>query len=159
MQILVIAGGKVRDRYLADGLAEFGKRLRPYAKIRITEVDEDRRTVNPSPAQQAQILAREGERILAAVPEGSFAIALAVDGRSFSSEDLAALIRMKAVSGISAITFIIGGDLGLAPLVLKRCDMRLSLSPMTFTHTMVRLILFEQLYRAFRIINNEPYHR
>jgi 23S rRNA (pseudouridine1915-N3)-methyltransferase len=159
MQIQVIAVGKIKERYLADGIAEYAKRLRPYTRLTITEVDDDRRPVNLSLAQQEKILAREGGKILAAVPEGSVTIALAVDGKPYSSEELAAFIRKREVSGAGTITFIIGGDLGLSPTVLTRCDLSLSLSPMTFTHPMVRLIVLEQIYRAFRIIHNEPYHK
>lgn len=159
MQIRIIAVGKSKERYLSDGIAEYEKRLRPYVKLRITEVDDDRRPVNFSPALQSQALAREGEKILAAIPEGSYTVALAVDGKPYSSEDLAELIRKREVAGMSQITFVIGGDLGLSPLVQERCDCSLSLSPMTFTHTMVRLILIEQVYRAFRIMRGEPYHK
>lgn len=159
MQIRVIAVGRVKESYLADGIAEYTKRLRPYVKLRIAEVDDDRRPVNLSPSQQDQTLSREGEKILAAIPKGSVTIALAVDGKQYSSEELADFIRKHEVSGASQITFLIGGDLGLAPAVLKRCDLVLSLSLMTFTHQMVRLILLEQIYRTFRIIRGEPYHR
>jgi 23S rRNA (pseudouridine1915-N3)-methyltransferase len=159
MQIQVIAVGKIRERYLAAGIAEYEKRLRPYVKLRVVEVDDDRRPASLSPAQQDRILAREGEKILAVVPEGSVTVALAVDGKPYSSEELAAFIRKREVSGASQMTFIIGGDLGLSPFVLERCDLRLSLSSMTFTHPMVRLILIEQIYRAYRIMRGEPYHK
>lgn len=159
MQIQVIAVGKIKEHYLAEGIAEYVKRLRSYTRFTITEVDDDRRPVNLSSAQREKILAREGEKILAAVPEGSVTVALAVDGKPYSSEELAAFIRKHGVSGAGTIAFIIGGDLGLSPAVLERCDCRLSLSPMTFTHQMARLILLEQIYRAFRIIHNEPYHK
>lgn len=159
MQIQVVAVGKIRDRFIADGIAEYEKRLRPYGKVAITEIDEARRPDNPSPAQEDQALAREGEKILAAVPDGAYVIALAVHGRPHSSMDLAALIRKQGINGTSRLVFIIGGDLGLSPAVLERCNLRLSLSPMTFTHPMARLILLEQVYRAFRINRGEPYHR
>jgi 23S rRNA (pseudouridine1915-N3)-methyltransferase len=159
MQINIIAVGRVKESFLADGIAEYTKRLRPYVNLRIAEVDDDRRPVNLSPAQQDQILAREGKKILAAIPQGSVTVALAVDGKPYSSEELAAFIKKREVSGASQITFIIGGDLGLYDGVLEQCDERLSLSPMTFTHQMVRLILLEQIYRAFRIMRGEPYHK
>ena len=159
MQIQIIATGKIKERYLSDGIAEYGKRLRQYVKLRVTEVDDDRRPVNLSPAQQDRILPRAGEKILAALPAGSVTVALAVDGKPYSSVELAAFMKKWEVSGASQITFIIGGDLGLASSVLERCDLVLSLSSMTFTHPMVRLILFEQIYRAFRIMRGEPYHK
>ena len=159
MQIRIVAVGKIRERYLADGISDYEKRLRPYAKISVAEVDDIRRPANLSPAQRAQILAREGEKILSAVPDSAYAIALAVDGKPCSSEGLAALLGKFEVGGVSQVAFVIGGDLGLAPSVLERCSLRLSLSTMTFTHPMARLILIEQIYRAFRIIRGEPYHR
>jgi 23S rRNA (pseudouridine1915-N3)-methyltransferase len=159
MRINIIAVGRVKESYLADGIAEYTKRLRPYVNLRIAEVDDDRRPVNLSPAQKDRILSREGEKILAAIPEGSVTVALAVDGKPYSSEELAAFFRKRELSGASQITFIIGGDLGLSDGVLEQCDERLSLSPMTFTHQMVRLILLEQIYRAFRIMRGEPYHK
>jgi 23S rRNA (pseudouridine1915-N3)-methyltransferase len=159
MQILIVAVGKIKERYIAEGITEYLKRLKPYARISIIEVDDVRRPVNPSPAQEMQALVREGEKILALLPDGTFTVALAVDGKTYSSMDLAEWIRKCEVSGLSQIAIIIGGDLGLAPAVLERSDLQLSLSPMTFTHPMVRLILLEQIYRAFRIIRGEPYHK
>ena len=159
MQINIIAVGRVKESFLADGIAEYTKRLRPYVNLRIAEVDDDRRPVNLSPAQKDRILAREGEKILAAIPKGSVTVALAVGGKPYSSEELAAFFKKREVGGASQITFIIGGDLGLAPSVLERCDVSLSLSEMTFTHPMVRLILLEQVYRAYRIMRGEPYHK
>jgi 23S rRNA (pseudouridine1915-N3)-methyltransferase len=159
MQIQIIAVGKIKEPYLADGIAEYLKWLRPYGKVRIAEIADERRPVHLSPAQQAQVLAKEGARILASVPPSGYTIALDVRGRQLSSEELAGLIREQEIRGTSRITIIIGGDLGLSDDVLARCDERLSLSPMTFTHQMVRLILLEQVYRAFRIMRGEPYHK
>jgi 23S rRNA (pseudouridine1915-N3)-methyltransferase len=159
MQVRIIAVGKIKERYIADGIAEYVKRLQPYTRLTIAEVDDERRPVNPSPAQQGQLLAREGERILAAIPDGAFSIALAIEGKPCRSEGLADLLRKHEVGGTSQIVFVIGGDLGLSNAVLDRCDSLLSLSPLTFTHPMARLILVEQVYRAFRIIRNEPYHK
>ena len=159
MQIQIIAVGKVKERYLSEGIADYIKRLKPYARLTITEVDDVRRPVNPAPAQEIQALDREGDRILAVLPKGSFVIALDIDGKAYGSEDLADRIRKCEISGISQIAFIIGGDLGLSFKVLNRSDLQLSLSPMTFTHPMVRLILLEQVYRVFRIMRGKPYHK
>ena len=159
MQVRIIAVGKIRERYLADGIAEYVRRLKPYTRLTITEIEDERRLPDPSPAQQEQALSREGKKILAAVPDGSIAVALAIDGKPFSSEGLAALLGKHEVGGKGTFAFIIGGDLGLSREVLERCDLRLSLSPMTFTHPMARLILLEQVYRAFRILRGEPYHK
>lgn len=159
MQIQIIAVGKIRESYLADGIAEYEKRLRPYVKLRITEIADERRPPDPSPARQAQLLHKEGARILDAIPAGSYVIALDISGKTLSSVGLSRFLHEREIGGTSHIAFVIGGDLGLSGDVLARCDERLSLSPMTFTHRMVRLILLEQIYRAFRILRGEPYHR
>jgi 23S rRNA (pseudouridine1915-N3)-methyltransferase len=159
MQIQIIAVGRIKEPYLADGIAEYEKRLRPYAKVRITEVAEEKRPAHPSPAQQAQALEKEGARIVGLVPDGIYLIALDVRGEQVSSEGLAALLQDREISGNSSLVFVLGGDLGLSENVLNRSHLRLSLSPMTFTHPMVRLILLEQVYRAFRIMRGEPYHK
>ena len=112
-----------------------------------------------STANESAAMEKEGGRILAALPEGSFVIALDVKGQSWSSEELAASFGERELSGQNQIAFVIGGDLGLSPAVLARSNQRLSLSKMTFTHPMARLLLLEQVYRAFRILRGEPYHK
>ena len=159
MQIRIIAVGKIKERYLQEGISEYEKRLRPYAKLHIVELSEERRPLSASPAIESMAKEKEGERILAAIPEGSVVIALDVKGQNWSSEELAALFRERELSGENQLTFIIGGDLGLSPAVIARSDLRLSLSKMTFTHPMARMLLVEQVYRAFRIIRGEPYHK
>jgi 23S rRNA (pseudouridine1915-N3)-methyltransferase len=159
MQIQVIAVGKIREPYLAAGIAEYEKRLRPYVKLGITEIADEKRPVRLSPAQQEQLLDKEGARILASIPPDSYTVGLAVTGSQRSSEALSTLLHEQQMNGTGHLTFIIGGDLGLSHDVLARCDERLSLSHMTFTHPMVRLILLEQVYRAFRIMRGEPYHK
>jgi 23S rRNA (pseudouridine1915-N3)-methyltransferase len=159
MQIRVIAVGKIKEKFLQDGIAEYNKRLLPYAKVQIIELAEEKRPASASPATEAAAMEKEGERILTAIPEGSFVIALDIKGKSWSSQDLAASLGSRELSGKNQLAFVIGGDLGLAPAVLARSDMRLSLSPMTFTHPMARLLLLEQVYRAFRILRGEPYHK
>jgi 23S rRNA (pseudouridine1915-N3)-methyltransferase len=159
MQIQIIAMGRVKEAYLSKGIAEYEKRLRPYVKLGITDIAEEKRPVRLSPAQKEQLLDREGARILASVPPGSYSVGLVVTGKGRSSEALSALLHEQQMNGTRHLTFIIGGDLGLSNDVLARCDEQLSLSPMTFTHQMVRLILLEQVYRAFRIMRGEPYHK
>jgi 23S rRNA (pseudouridine1915-N3)-methyltransferase len=159
MQIQIIAVGRVKESYLTEGIAEYEKRLRQYVKIWTTEITEEKRPVHFSPAQKEQLLDREGARILASVPPDSYTVGLAVTGKGRSSEALSALMHGQQMNGTRHLTFIIGGDLGLSDSVLARCDEQLSLSPMTFTHQMVRLILLEQIYRAFRIMRGEPYHK
>jgi 23S rRNA (pseudouridine1915-N3)-methyltransferase len=159
MQIRIIAVGKIKDRYLQEGIAEYEKRLRPYVKLHIVELSEEKRPLSASPAIESVAKEKEGERILAAIPESSFVIALDMKGQSWSSEELAGSFREWELSGQSQLVFLIGGDLGFSPIVLARCDLRLSLSSMTFTHPMARLLLVEQIYRAFRILRGEPYHK
>ena len=159
MQIRVIAVGRIKEKYLHDGIAEYEKRLRPYAKVQIVEISEEKRPASATPSVERIAMEKEGDRILAAVPEGSFVIALEVKGFSWSSEELAASFREWELSGQNQLAFVIGGDLGLSPAVIARSDLRLSLSKMTFTHPIARLLLVEQVYRAFRIMRGEPYHK
>ncbi|PKL68122.1 MAG: 23S rRNA (pseudouridine(1915)-N(3))-methyltransferase RlmH [Methanomicrobiales archaeon HGW-Methanomicrobiales-1] len=159
MQIRIIAVGKIKEKYLQEGIAEYEKRLRPYAKVQIVEITEEKRPLSASPAIESAAKVKEGERILAAIPEGSFVIALDVKGQSWSSEELATSFREWELSGQNQLAFVIGGDLGLSPAVLVRSSLRLSLSKMTFTHPLARLLLVEQVYRAFRILRGEPYHK
>ena len=159
MQIRVITIGRIKEKYLQDGIAEYEKRLRPYVKVQIVEISEEKRPASAAPSVERIALEKEGDRILAAIPEGSFLIALDVKGISWSSEELAASFREWELSGQNPLTFVIGGDLGLSPAVIARSDLRLSLSKMTFTHPLARLLLVEQVYRAFRIMRGEPYHK
>ncbi|MDK2973832.1 MAG: rRNA (pseudouridine1915-N3)-methyltransferase [Methanofollis sp.] len=159
MQVGVIAVGKVKDRYINEGIAEYEKRLRPYADLRIVEVRDERVPNRASEAEEGQVKAAEGDQILAAVPEGALLIALDVAGEAWSSEELASRMKEWEIAGKNEIVFMIGGPLGLSPTVLSRADVCLSFSRMTFLHTMVRLILLEQVYRAFRIMRGEPYHK
>jgi 23S rRNA (pseudouridine1915-N3)-methyltransferase len=128
-------------------------------KLQIVELSEERRPLSASSAIESVAKEKEGERILAAIPESSFVIALDIKGQSWPSEELAGSFREWELSGQNQLAFVIGGDLGLSPLVLARSDLRLSLSSMTFTHPMARLLLVEQIYRAFRILRGEPYHK
>ncbi|HUT38768.1 MAG TPA: 23S rRNA (pseudouridine(1915)-N(3))-methyltransferase RlmH [Methanoregula sp.] len=159
MQVHIFAVGKIKEKYLQLGISEYEKRLRPYVKLQTIEISEEKRPASTSPAVESAAKEKEGERILAAIPEGSFVIALDVQGQSWSSEELARAFRRWEISGQNNLAFVIGGDLGLSPAVLGESDLRLSLSPMTFTHPMARLFLMEQVYRAFRILRGEPYHK
>jgi len=159
MQIRIIAVGKIKEKYLQDGIFEYEKRLRPYAKVQIIELSEEKRPLSASPAIEAAAKEKEGERILSSIPEGSLVIALDVKGQNWSSEEMAASFHEWELSGRNSLVFVIGGDLGISPAVLTRSDLRLSLSKMTFTHPLARLLLIEQVYRSFRIIRGEPYHK
>lgn len=158
MKIRIVAVGKLKEKYLREGVAEYEKRLAPFASVDLLETREEYMAENPSEAQRQQTLAKEGERLLRLVPERSFLIVLDVKGKLLSSEALAKELASLALQGQSDLTFLIGGAFGLSPAVRDRADLRISFSPMTFTHQMVRLLLYEQIYRAFKINRGEKYH-
>ena len=158
MKIRIVAVGKLKEKYLREGVAEYEKRLAPFASVDLLETREEYMAENPSEAQRQQTLAKEGERLLRLVPERSFLIVLDVKGKLLSSEALAKELASLALQGQSDLTFLIGGAFGLSPAVRERADLRISFSPMTFTHQMVRLLLYEQIYRAFKINRGEKYH-
>lgn len=159
MNITVISVGKLKERYLKLGIEEFSKRLSKYCKLDMIELDDEKCPENLSDKDMEIVKNKEGSKILSKIKSNSYVIALAIDGKNLSSEELADTISKLAVRGNSHITFVIGGSLGLADEVLKRADYKLSFSKMTFPHQMMKLILLEQVYRAFRINNNEPYHK
>ena len=158
MKITIVAAGKIKEPYLVQGIGEFQKRLAPLARLDIVEIPEERVGDEPSPAEKEQALTREGRRLLARVPAGSYLFVLDVIGVARSSEELAARMAALALSGESHLTFLIGGPFGLSEEVRRAAAERLSFSRMTFTHQMVRLLLVEQLYRAFKINRGEKYH-
>ena len=158
MKIRIVAVGKLKEKYLREGVAEYEKRLAPFASVELRETREEYMADNASEAQRQQTLAKEGERLLRLVPERSFLIVLDVKGKLLSSEALAKELASLALQGQSDLTFLIGGAFGLSPAVRDRADLRISFSPMTFTHQMVRLLLYEQIYRAFKINRGEKYH-
>jgi 23S rRNA (pseudouridine1915-N3)-methyltransferase len=159
MQIQVVCVGKLKEKYWTDGIAEYSKRLGPYARLDIRELPDEKTPDSMSPAEEEQVKAREGERILAALKPDAHVVALAIDGETWSSEQLAAHLERQAVYGGGSIAFVIGGSLGLAPAVLARADKRLSFGRMTYPHQLMRVILLEQIYRAFKINRGEPYHK
>ncbi len=159
MNITVISVGKLKEKYLKLGIEEFSKRLSKYCKLDMIELDDEKCPENLSDKDMEIVKTKEGNKILSKIKNNSYVIALAIDGKNLSSEELADTISKLAVRGNSHITFIIGGSLGLSDEVLKRADYKLSFSKMTFPHQMMKLILLEQVYRAFRINNNEPYHK
>lgn len=158
MHIQILCIGKIKDAYISEGIAEFEKRLRPYAKVFVTELSEVKIPENASPSEETHVKEKEGELLLANVKEGFFTVVLDPCGTPLSSEAFSGIFGEAKLSGTN-ICFIIGGPLGLSPAVLKSAGKKLSFSQMTFTHTMCRLILFEQIYRAFRILQGEPYHK
>lgn len=158
MRITIATVGKIKEKYLTAGIAEFTKRLSPYCRLNIVEVDEERMPENPSDAEKNKALDKEAERLLKQVRPESYLFVLDVAGQQASSEELAKKLNSLGLSGKSDITFIIGGAFGLSQNLLKAADERLSFSKMTFTHQMIRLLLVEQIYRAFKINRGEPYH-
>ncbi|GAA0864988.1 Ribosomal RNA large subunit methyltransferase H [uncultured Clostridium sp.] len=159
MNITVISVGKLKEKYLKLGIEEFSKRLSKYCKLDMIELDDEKCPENLSDKDMEIVKNKEGNKILSKIKNNSYVIALAIDGKNLSSEELASTISNLAVRGNSHITFVIGGSLGLSTEVLKRADYKLSFSKMTFPHQLMKLILLEQVYRSFRINNNEPYHK
>lgn len=158
MRFYVICIGKLKDAYLRDGVAEFVKRMRPYGGITITELNESKIGDKPSDADRKQVVIEEGERLLKNVPKNAYTVLLDVYGKTMSSEDLAKTVAKLEVDGVSDMAFIVGGAFGVSDELLRSVNYKLSFSPMTFTHQMVRLLLVEQIYRASKINRNEPYH-
>ena len=159
MKIDICCVGKVKESAFRDMISEYSKRLSRYANLSILEVADEKTPENASEAVEEGIKKKEGERLLSVIKENSFVIALAIDGKNLSSTELADKVNSLGINGISHIQFVIGGSLGLSPEVLRSADMKLSFGRMTFPHQLMRVILLEQIYRSYRIINNEPYHK
>lgn len=159
MKITLVTVGKIKEKFYTDAIEEYGKRLSRYCKLEIIRVADEKTPDKASQAQERQIKEREGERILSQIRDGAYVIALAIEGTMMSSEELAAKIQSLAVGGKSQVVFVIGGSLGLSEAVMRRADEHLSFSEMTFPHQLMRVILLEQIYRSYRIIAGEPYHK
>ena len=159
MKITLICAGKLKKGYLKEGIEDYRKRLTRFCTPEIREVDDEKTPQNASPAEENEIRRKEGARILAAIPRDAYVITLEIAGQMLSSEQLADKINELTLSGVSSIAFVIGGSLGLDQKVIHRADVPLSFSPMTFPHQLMRLVLLEQIYRSFKIIRKEPYHK
>ncbi len=159
ISIDILCVGKIKEKYWNDAISEYSKRLSKYCKLKVIEVADEKTPDNASPALEKQIKDKEGERLLKYIDNKAFVMALAIDGKRYSSTDFADFFEEKTVSGFSKIQFVIGGSLGLSDDVLKAASGKISFSDMTFPHQMMRVILLEQIYRAYRIINGEPYHK
>jgi 23S rRNA (pseudouridine1915-N3)-methyltransferase len=159
VHIKVVAVGKLKEKYWVQGIEEYAKRLSAYAKLQMVEVADEKAPENMSAAEEEQVKRIEGERILGQVKPDEYVVALAIEGKMLSSEELAAQLDELGTYGRSKATFVIGGSLGLSREVMGRADLKLSFSRMTFPHQLVRLLLVEQVYRAFRIVRGEPYHK
>lgn len=159
MKITLITVGKIKEKYLKDAIAEYSKRLSRYCKLEIIEVADEKTPDQASETVEDGIRAKEGERILKYVRDDAFVITLEIHGKMLTSEELAEKMERLGVQGTSHIVFIIGGSIGLGTEVLRRSDYALSFSKMTFPHQLMRVILLEQIYRSYRIMNHEPYHK
>lgn len=159
MKITLITVGKIKEKYLRDAIAEYSKRLSRYCKLEIIEVADEKTPDHASDVVEKTIRDKEAERIMKYVKEDAYVITLEINGKLLSSEELSAKINQLGIQGTSHITFIIGGSIGLGKEVLARSNYALSFSKMTFPHQLMRVILLEQIYRSYRIINGEPYHK
>ena len=159
MKITLITVGKIKEKYLKDAIAEYSKRLGRYCKLEIIEVADEKTPDQASETVEEGIRAKEGERILKYIKDDMYVVTLEISGKMLSSEELAEKINSLGLAGKSSIAFVIGGSIGLGKEVLSRSDYALSFSKMTFPHQLMRVILLEQVYRSYRIINGEPYHK
>lgn len=159
MKITCVVVGKIKEKYFTDAIKEYSKRLSRYCKLEIVELADEKTPDGASEAEELAIREKEGERILKALKDDAYVIALAIEGKMLDSLELSRKIESLGIGGTSHIAFVIGGSLGLAPAVMKRADYALSFSRMTFPHQLMRVVLLEQLYRSYRIMKNEPYHK
>ncbi|MGN0273129.1 MAG: 23S rRNA (pseudouridine(1915)-N(3))-methyltransferase RlmH [Lachnospiraceae bacterium] len=159
MKITILCVGKVKEKFYRDAIGEYQKRLSRYCKLEIVEVADEKTPDGASETVENQIKEKEGNRILSKIREEDYVIALAIDGKMQDSVELSKNIQQLGVRGKSSIVFVIGGSLGLSKAVLKRANEKLSFSKMTFPHQLMRVILLEQVYRSYRIMNGEPYHK
>jgi 23S rRNA (pseudouridine1915-N3)-methyltransferase len=159
MNIKILCVGKIKEKFYRDAISEYSKRLSKYCSLEIIEVDDEKTSENSTENEINIIKDKEGERILKHIKDKDYAIALAIQGKQQDSVAFSKYIENLGITGNSSICFIIGGSLGLSDAVMKRCNDSISFSKMTFPHQLMRVILLEQIYRAMRIMNNEPYHK
>ncbi len=159
MKITLVTVGKIKEKFFEDAIKEYSKRLSRYCKLEVLQVADEKTPEGASEAVELQIKEKEGQRILSLIRDDAYVIALAIEGKMLDSEELAEKIEKLGVGGVSQIVFVIGGSLGLSSQVMKRADYALSFSRMTFPHQLMRVVLLEQIYRSYRIMNNQPYHK
>lgn len=159
MNIKIIAVGKIKEKYIKEGINEFSKRLSRYSKLQIIEVNDEKAPENLSKKEMENIKQKEGKKIISKIPKNSLIISLEIKGKMIDSEELSKKMEDIMIDGTNDITFVIGGSLGLSREVSDMSNFKLSFSKMTFPHQLMRLILMEQVYRAFRIMKKEPYHK
>lgn len=158
MKITIACVGKIKEKYLTAGIDEYSKRLTPFCKLETIAINEEKMPEDPTPALKEQVLEKETQRLIAIIPENSYVVLLDVVGKQLSSPELAAKIDALTLAGKSHLTFVIGGAFGYTDALRRRADFAISFSKMTFTHQMIRLLLVEQIYRAFKISRGEKYH-
>lgn len=159
MKITLVTVGKIKEKFYTEAIAEYSKRLSRYCKLEIIQVADEKTPDKAGETERTLIKDREGKRILAQIKDGAYVIALAIQGSMLDSGQLAGRLERLGTSGQSRIVFVIGGSLGLSDAVLERADVQLSFSKMTFPHQLMRVILLEQVYRCYRIMAHEPYHK
>ena len=159
MKITIITVGKIKEKYLRDAIAEYSKRLNKYCKLEILEVADEKTPDQASAIVEDQIRSKEGERILKLLKDDAYVITLEIGGKMLDSVEFSQKLEQLGIQGKSHIIFVIGGSIGLGNEILKRSDFAISFSKMTFPHQLMRVILLEQIYRSYRIMNHEPYHK
>ena len=159
MVIKIIAVGRLKEKYLKEAFAEYEKRLGAFCRLTVDEIDQEKLSDDPSEKEITRALETEADRILQKIPAGSYVIPMCIEGKQLTSEKFAALISKESAAGAGTFVFVIGGSFGLSDRVKQRADFRLSMSEMTFPHRLARIMLAEQIYRAFSIINNRKYHK
>ena len=159
MKIKVVTVGKLKEKYLKDGIAEYSKRISRFAKLEMIELADEKTPDKASESENQKILEIEGQRILSKVGDRDFVIVLAIEGKTFSSEEFSKQLEEASIKGFSTLTFIIGGSLGLSSAVKKRANLPVSFGRLTLPHQLMRLVLAEQIYRAFTIQQGSPYHK
>ncbi|MGS4871643.1 23S rRNA (pseudouridine(1915)-N(3))-methyltransferase RlmH [Streptococcus pseudopneumoniae] len=159
MKIKIVTVGKLKEKYLKDGIAEYSKRISRFAKLEMIELADEKTPDKASEIENQKILETEGARILSKIGERDFVLVLAIEGKTFSSEEFSKQLEEASIKGYSTLTFIIGGSLGLAPSVKNRANLSVSFGRLTLPHQLMRLVLVEQIYRAFTIQQGSPYHK
>ena len=159
MKIKIVTVGKLKEKYLKDGIAEYSKRISRFTKLEMIELADEKTPDKASEIENQKILETEGARILSKIGERDFVLVLAIEGKTFSSEEFSKQLEEASIKGYSTLTFIIGGSLGLAPSVKNRANLSVSFGRLTLPHQLMRLVLVEQIYRAFTIQQGSPYHK
>lgn len=159
MKVTILTVGKIKEKFYTDAIKEYSKRLSRYCKLEIIEVADEKTLEGASMHEENLIRNKEGERLKKYIKDGAYVISLAIEGKQYSSEDFSKKLHNLGIRGESHIIFIIGGSIGLADDILKGSKELLSFSKMTFPHQLMRVVLLEQIYRAYRIMNGEPYHK